>query len=59
MKIILFNLAGVEVKEILNLEQDKGFHAVRLSANNLASGVYYYRIQFNGFFKQGKLILIK
>ena len=58
-KIILLNAIGEEVTVLVNEEQDKGFHKVDFNASNLPSGVYFYRLQAESFFKTKKMILSK
>jgi hypothetical protein len=58
-KLILFDAIGKEVAELVNEEQDKGFHKVDFNASNLPSGVYFYRIQAGSFVETKKMILLK
>ena len=36
-----------------------GYHQVEFNASNLASGIYFYRMQTNGFVSMKKLLLLK
>jgi len=58
-KLILLNAIGEEMAIFINEEQDKGFHKIDFNASNLASGVYFYRLQSGSFVKTRKMILIK
>ena len=58
-KLVLLNAIGEEVSVLINEEQDKGFHKVDFNATNLASGVYFYRLQAGQFSDTKKLILMK
>ena len=58
-KLILLNAIGEEMAVLINEEQDKGFHKVDFNASNLASGVYFYRLQAGDFVQTKKMILIK
>lgn len=44
VKIEVFNIIGERVVELLNAEQSSGFYEVVFVANDLASGVYIYKI---------------
>jgi len=44
MQISLFNMAGVQVAEIMNERLDPGRHHILLNAGELVSGTYYYRV---------------
>ncbi len=43
-EIVIYNLLGQEVERIGNLRQSAGEHFIVFNANNLASGVYFYKI---------------
>ncbi len=55
----IFNLLGEEVKTLVNDFKQSGKHSVQFNANNLASGIYFYRIQAGNFVETKKMILIK
>jgi hypothetical protein len=55
----IFNLLGEEVKTLTDEYQDAGKHSVQFNANNLASGIYFYRLQAGSFIETKKMILIK
>lgn len=55
----IFNLLGEEVKTLTDDFQEAGKHSVQFNANNLASGIYLYRIQAGSFVETKKMILIK
>jgi hypothetical protein len=58
-KLILFNAIGEEIAVLVNEEQEKGFHKVDFNASDLASGVYFYRLQVGSFVDMKKMILMK
>jgi hypothetical protein len=59
VRLDVVNLAGVEVKTLVNAKQPVGEHQIRFNAKELASGVYLYRLQVNGFTQTKKLIILR
>jgi hypothetical protein len=57
--LTVHNLLGQLVSTVVNGDQDAGFHEVRFSAPNLASGVYLYRLEAGKFVQTRKLTLIR
>ena len=61
VKITLYDLLGREVSRLVNEEKSAGNHEVfvNLKQFNLASGVYYYRLETDGFIKSKKMVYVK
>jgi hypothetical protein len=59
VSIIVYDIVGNEVKSLVNEKQSPGNYSVQFDAGNLASGVYYYRLQAGNFSKTMKMMLIK
>ncbi|MCK9280643.1 MAG: T9SS type A sorting domain-containing protein [Melioribacteraceae bacterium] len=59
VKIILFDAIGNEIKVLVNKYEDGGYHKIELNAENLASGIYIYKIETNNFIDSKKMILVK
>ncbi len=55
----LFNLLGQEVMILVDTEQSAGRYSVELNGQNLASGVYCYRLQAGSFVETKKLAIVK
>jgi hypothetical protein len=55
----LFNILGQEVLTLVNEEQKAGYKSVEWNASNVASSVYFYRIQAGDFVASKKLLLLK
>jgi len=55
----IFNVLGQEVANLVTGKLKAGIHRYTWNANNVASGVYLYRLQTNGLIYQKRLILIK
>ena len=57
VKLNVFDLSGKEVAVLVNGKLSSGDHKVLFSAQNLPSGVYYYRLQAGEFLDTKKLIV--
>ena len=60
----VYDMLGREVKILISQEFTSGSYSVEFSADNLSSGIYFYKLNFTGsngtnFFDTKKLILIK
>lgn len=55
----VFNTLGQQVAELMNNVQNAGTHTVEFNAENLSSGIYYYRLETNGLVDTKKMILVK
>jgi uncharacterized delta-60 repeat protein len=55
----VYNLLGEEVKTLINEYKQIGNHSIQFNANNLASGIYFYRLQAGSFIETKKMILMK
>jgi hypothetical protein len=59
VKIVLYDILGREVKTIVNEYTEPGRFKVVFTADNLASGLYFYRITSNEFTDVKKLLIVK
>ncbi|MBN1633778.1 MAG: T9SS type A sorting domain-containing protein [Ignavibacteria bacterium] len=59
VKIIVYDLLGKEVATLVNEELQTGVYQVRFDAENLTSGVYYYRLETNKFSETKKMTILK
>lgn len=57
--IKIYNIVGEEISTLLNEEQNAGRYQIQWNASELASGVYFYRLQAGQFSDTKKLILMK
>jgi hypothetical protein len=57
--LIVYDITGRQVAELVNEQKETGYHQVILNANNLASGVYIYRLTADKFTATRKLIVLK
>ncbi len=57
--LIVYNVLGQKVAELVNKELGAGKHSIEFNGANLASGLYFYKLQSNDFLKINKMMLIK
>lgn len=55
----LFDILGREVATLVDAELESGVHKINFDGQDLASGIYFYRIHADGFLKTKKLMLLK
>lgn len=59
IKLVIFDAAGREVEILLNNELNAGSYTVDWNASQYSSGIYYYRLEANGFMDIKKMVLLK
>ena len=59
VQLHVYDILGKEVASLLNEIKPIGHHRVEFEATDLSSGVYYYRLQCNGFVQTKKLVLLR
>ncbi len=57
--IKVFNVLGREVATLVDQELNRGKHVVTFDGKDLASGLYFYKLQAGQFTQVKKMILIK
>ena len=55
----VYDMLGKEVSSLVNETKNAGTYLVDFNASNLSTGVYYYRLDVNGFSSVKKMVLIK
>ncbi len=55
----VYNVVGVKVATVFEGVKSAGYHQVDFNADNLASGIYFYRIASENFTAVKKMMLIK
>jgi len=58
VQLILYNLAGKEVKKIAYGEYEQGKHTINFNATNLTSGLYLYKLKTGNFVAVKKMIVL-
>jgi hypothetical protein len=55
----VFDITGREVQTLINSQLNAGSYVIDFNGSNLASGVYFYRLQTDGFVDVKRMILLK
>ena len=55
----IYDILGKEVAILINQELNAGNHTKTWDANNLSSGVYFYRLTAGKFTETKKMILVR
>jgi pectinesterase len=59
VSLIVYNLLGKQVLNLVNTYQPAGYYSVNLDASALPSGIYFYRLDAGHFHQTRKMSLIK
>ena len=59
VRISLYNILGKEILNMVNEQKQAGTYEYVLNSMNLNTGVYYYKMEINGFSSTRKLLLLK
>jgi hypothetical protein len=59
VKLKVYNILGKAVSTLVSRKLNQGNHTYTFDGKNLASGLYYYRIQAGKFQDMKKMILLK
>lgn len=59
VKLSVYDVLGRKVVELVNEEQSAGEHNIQFTAESLASGIYFYRIEAGNFVRVNKMMLLK
>ena len=57
--LVVYDILGRKIVTLVNEQQKAGSYNVQFDAHNLASGIYFYRIQAGKFSKVNKMMLVK
>jgi hypothetical protein len=55
----VFDLLGQEKTTLVDKELSSGYHEIEFDAGNLPSGIYFYRLEAEGFIQTKKMILVR
>ena len=59
VKIEVYNIIGQKIETLLNKSMSAGYHEVEFNGQNLASGIYLYRIEAGEWQDVRKMVLLK
>jgi len=59
VSLIIYDILGRKVKELVNTKQSAGRYEIQFNASNLASGVYIYQLIADKYISSKKMILLK
>ena len=59
VKLVIYDITGRTINTLLNETKEAGAYSILFNGENLASGVYYYKIESGEFSSIKKMILIK
>ena len=59
MRIEVYNTLGQTVDVIVDAEREPGFHTVKWNAEDVASGVYFYRLAVREFTATRRMVVMK
>ena len=55
----IYDILGREIKTLVNENKNVGTYEIDFDANNLNSGIYFYKLTTNNFSEMKKMILVK
>jgi M6 family metalloprotease-like protein len=59
VKITVYDILGREITKLTNEYKTEGYYEVRFDGTNLASGLYFYRIEAGPYVQTRKMLLLK
>ena len=59
VKLTIYDILGHNVATLVNEQKEAGSYSVQWNASNVASGVYFYRLEAGSFLQTKKLVLLK
>ena len=59
VKVKVYDILGREVSTLVSMKLNQGKHTYTFDGKNLASGIYYYRIEAGNFIQTRKMIYLK
>jgi hypothetical protein len=59
VKLSVYNVIGEEIRVLADGFYDAGYHEVNFNSQDLSSGVYLYRLQYEGLIQMKKMLLLE
>lgn len=57
--LVVYDLLGKEIAQLVNQQMQPGIYSVDWNASSNPSGVYFYRLSYDGFSAVKKMVLVK
>ena len=59
VELAVYNVLGEQVAKLIDGNLQSGFHTAEFNAENLVSGIYFYRLTAGNYSEMKKMILMK
>ena len=59
VELIVYDILGRQVAELINTDQQAGYHKAVWNGNNNASGLYFVKMTAGSYIRTQKLMLVK
>jgi endoglucanase Acf2 len=59
IRLVVYNILGQELRELVHSKQEAGKHTVTFNAKGLASGIYYYKLMAKDYIKIKKMVVLR
>ena len=59
VKITVYDIMGRQIGQLVNSYHQPGYYSAIFNGENVASGMYFYKIEASGFVQTKKMILVK
>ena len=59
VKLSVYNVIGEEIRVLADGFFDAGYHEINFNSQDLSSGVYLYRLQYEGLIQMKKMLLLE
>ncbi|MFI5144082.1 MAG: T9SS type A sorting domain-containing protein [Ignavibacteria bacterium] len=58
-KLVIYDITGREVSELINKELNAGNYTINWNAANYSSGIYFYKLESGDFVRTKKMVVLK
>ncbi|MEZ4689909.1 MAG: T9SS type A sorting domain-containing protein [Ignavibacteria bacterium] len=59
VSLIVYDSQGKEVVTLINENKSPGYYNVQFDGSSLSSGIYFYRLESNGFVQTKRMMMVK
>lgn len=59
VKLDIYNILGQKVETLVDEQKEPGYHSVTWDASDVASGIYFYKLQAGEFTQTKRMTLLK